>query len=87
MRMTGFLRFVAFAGAMITCSDSSFAAEAAAKATATQPAGARRALPTTGLTQYNLGNGVQVHTNTPGAISSFTWSTGSSSGRAFHIGR
>jgi hypothetical protein len=39
-----------------------------------------RALPTSGLTQYNLGGGVVVATNTPSGVSSFRWNTGTTSG-------
>jgi len=39
-----------------------------------------RALPTAGLTQYNLGGGVTVSTNTPAGVSSFQWNTGTTSG-------
>ncbi len=58
----------------------------AAQAASSTPAGTRRTFPTTGLTQYNLGNGVSVYTNTPGAVRSFRWSTGASSGQVTTVG-
>jgi len=82
-----FMRQVAVA-TLIAGSIAVAGAAQAASTTPTQPAaGTLRPLPTTGLTQYNLGGGVMVFTNTPGAISSFSWNTGSSSGQAFNIGR
>ena len=43
-------------------------------------AGTKRTISTTGLTQYNVGNGEAVYTNTPNAVTSFSYNTGSASG-------
>lgn len=53
-----------------------FAVNAADAATA----GARRTISTAGLTQYNVGNGASIFTNTPDAVKSFSYNTGSATG-------
>lgn len=42
--------------------------------------GTYRPLPTTGLTQYNVGGGAAVYTNTPTGVVGFSWNTGTTSG-------
>ena len=43
-------------------------------------AGTARVISTAGLQRFNVTGGATVYTNTPGAISYFGWSTGSSAG-------
>ncbi len=57
-----------------------------AQAASSTPAGTRRTISTVGLTQYNLGGGVTVYTNSASSISSFRWNTGATSGQVSTVG-
>jgi len=54
--------------------------EVAGVAEPTVASGTERTFSTAGLQEFDLGNGVMVYTNDPGALSSFTWNTGSATG-------
>jgi hypothetical protein len=71
-----FLRHAAFvAGIAASCAIFSNATLAAGPVS-----GSYRPLPTAGLTQYNVGGGATVYTNTPSGVVGFSWNTGSSTG-------